>query len=334
MAAALVVLAVSWWASSSQVTIAPGEAGVVRRFGVIVPQPIQPGLHLRFPWPVERVDVVDRDTARLVEFGFRLEGTRRVRDGGVAQELDLVTGDENLVDVTAVLQYRVVDPVAYLVGCEVVDEVIRQVGAAAVSDVLVHQRIDEVLTTHRPQIQDQVLSRSQHLVDDYGLGVMLDGFRLLDVHAPAPVHDAFRDVASAQEDQATSINRAEGYRDATLAQARGEAVAVGTRATAHAEGATLRATAESTGFVLLLDAAATTRTLTRRRLYLEALEQVLDDRRIVVRPGRSGGEFELWLFEGDAARPADGSGGRSIQVPVLPQAPGDPRSATVTLEEP
>ncbi len=327
------VLALAWL-GSSLVVVDPGEVGVVRRFGAVLGPPLlEEGLHLRWPWPVERVDVLDRDTARLVELGFRLDGTRRLRDGSVSQELDMITGDENLVDVTALIQYRVADPIAYLYGCDSPEQVVRQIGIAAVSEVLVHQPIDELLTTRRPAIQEMVLARTQELADAYGLGVRVEGFRLLDVHAPAPVHDAFRDVASAQENLVTSVNRAEGYRDSTLARARGEAAQTGASAAVHAARVVARARGEADAFTRLVAASAPARAQTRTRLHLETIERVLSGRRLVVRPGRSGGEFELWLLDGGEAADAGGDGGATIRVPVIPQADGDPASAEVRLQE-
>ena len=317
------------WLGTALTQVAPGERGVVRRFGAVQSELLEPGLHLHLPRPLDRVDLCDVDGVRVVELGFRTRDGFRVRDPAVAGELDLISGDENLVDITATLEYRATDPRAFLFGAVEPEETVRQAVISAVNETLVDRGIDAVLTTERAPVQEEALARAQDQLAPYGLGVELVALRLMDVHAPAQVHDAFREVASAQEDAATTINTALGERERALAGARGQASSTRLSARADAETGRARAEGEAAAFSALVEAADGTRAGTRRRLYLEAIERVLPGRSKVVRPGATAGSFELWLVP--ATDDDEGTGRDTIRVPTLPQAPGDPESVEIDL---
>lgn len=329
IALAAAAVAAILWLGTALTQVAPGERGVVRRFGAVQSALLEPGLHLHLPRPLDRVDLCDVDGVRVVELGFRTRDGFRVRDPAVAGELDLISGDENLVDITATLEYRASDPRAFLFGAVEPEETVRHAVIAAVNETLVDRGIDAVLTTERAAVQEEALARAQDQLAPYGLGVELVALRLMDVHAPAQVHDAFREVASAQEDAATTINTALGERERALAGARGQASS--TRLTARATAVTERARAEgeAAAFSALVEAAEGTRAGTQRRLYLEAIERVLPGRSKVIRPGANAGSFELWLVP--AADDEEGAGRNTIRVPTLPQAPGDPESVEIDL---
>ena len=320
------LLAVAWLLSGVTI-VRPGEVGIARRFGTAQAPPMGPGPHLTLPYPIVQVDICRTDRIRVAELGFRLRGQYRVRDPGVASELDLITGDENLVDITATAEYRVVDPSAFLYEVEDPDALVRQATIAAMNEIAVGQRIDHLLTDGRTDLQERTQVAAQVRLDEYGVGVKLVSVRLLDVHAPPQVHDAFREVASALEDATTTISTAEGARERSLADARGEAVRLRKEAEADAVRAVWLAQGEARAFSELAAAVRTSPSTARKRLYLETLEQVLAGRRVVVRPGT--GEFELWTLPADDA--VD-TGGRRLQVPVIPGKPGDPTSVEIELE--
>lgn len=328
IAAAVAALLVGAWLWSGVTVVRPGEVGIARHFGKAQSPPMTPGLHLTAPYPIARVDICRTDRVRVAELGFRLRGEYRVRDPEVASELDLITGDENLVDITATAEYRVVDPLAFLYHVVDPDELVRHSTIAAMNEVVVGQRIDYLLTSGREDLQERTRVEAQALLDAYGVGVELISVRLLDVHAPPQVHDAFREVASALEDATTKVNVAEGDRARSLAEARGEATRVRKDAEADATRLVLRADGEARAFSGLAEVARKSPTTTRKRLYLETLERVLAGRRKIVRPGS--GQFDLWNLPGGGQGEA---AGRTIQVPVLPQRPGDPTSAEIELVE-
>ncbi len=329
VAAVAAGIAALLWLGTAVTQVRPGERGVVRHFGAPAEGLLEPGLHLHWPRPIDRVDICAVDQARLLELGFRVRGGYSVREPEVADELDLITGDENLVDLTAVVEYRAVDPRTFLFDAEDPEAIIRHAIVASVSDTLVDREIDAVLTTDRAAVQERALARAQELLDGYGLGVELAALRLMNVHAPPQVHDAFREVASAQEDAATTIRTAQGERDRALAGARGAAAEARLTARADAEHARARAAGEALAFSALARAARAAPAGTEKRLYLETLERILPGRHKVVRPGSGAGAFELWLTPAATPEPERGPG--TISVPVIPQAPGDPTTAEVDL---
>jgi len=328
--AASVTLAIvaAGWLLSGITIVRPGEVAVIRCFGVPSSEPLGPGIHLRWPAPIEQADICRDELVRVVEIGFRMQGDFEVRDPGVADELDLITGDENLVDITAAAEYRVADPIAFLYIVEDPDAVVRDVLVASTNAVAVDRRIDDVLTTDRAELQQASMRLAQQWLARYGTGIELVGFRLLSVHAPPQVHDAFREVASAHEDALTSINRAHGDHARALAEARAQAARIRQEARAGAAHLVARAHGDASAFSDLSEASKSAPGPTRRRLYLETLERTLADREKIVRPGRDG--FDLWLIEA----PSDAEeGGRRIQVPVIPQKAGDPTSMEVDLDQ-
>jgi HflK protein len=330
IAAGTAALLIGAWLWSGVTVVRPGEVGIARRFGTAQSPPMGPGLHLTAPYPIARVDICRTDHIRLAELGFRLRGEYRVRDPEVASELDLITGDENLVDVTATAEYRVVDPHAFLYNVADPDALVRHSTIAAMNEVVVGRRIDHLLTRGREDLQERTREEAQARLDAYGVGVELVSVRLLDVHAPPQVHDAFREVASALEDATTTVNVAGGDRARLLAEARGEATRVRKGAQADATRLVLLADGEARAFAELAEVASKSPSTTRKRLYLETLQDVLAGRRKIIRPGS--GQFDLWTLPGGGQ---DEGGGRRIQIPVLPERPGDPTSAEIELlEEP
>ena len=328
MTAAVVgVIVASTWLLSGLTVVRPGEVAVARRFGVPATAALEPGLHLRWPVPIEKVDICREDRVRVVEIGFRMRGDFEIRDPGIADELDLITGDENLVDFTAAAEYRVGDPIAFLYKLENPDAVVRDILVASTNAVAADRRIDDVLTTDRAELQLASMTLAQQWLARYDTGIELLAFRLLSVHAPPQVHDAFREVASAQEDALTSINRAHGDNARVLADARATAARMRHEAKADAAHVVARAHGDASAFSDLSDAARDAPGPTRRRLYLETLERVLGGRQKIVRPGTD--RFDLWWIE---APPTDDDGGQRIRVPVIPQKTGDPTSMEVDLD--
>ncbi len=315
------------WLISAFTVIRPGEVGVARRFGAPTDTTLAPGLHLRFPWPVETVDTCAVDHVRVIELGFRTHDGLRLRDPVVARELDLITGDENLVDLTAVAEYRVADPYAFLYVVADPDPLVQQAVVGALDEVVLANRIDDLLTVDRDPIQGAALAATQRRLDAYGAGIEVTALRLLDVHAPPQVHDAFREVASAMEDAETAVNRARGEHDRLLAEARADAAQQVADAEVDSRLLVARARGEARAFAEFSAAERSHPVATRERLYLEALERALAGRRKVIRPGS--GEFELWLVPPGET----GDDGNTIEVPVIPQRAGDPTSATVDLDQ-
>ncbi len=257
----------------------PGEEAVVRRFGQVTQRRVGEGLHYRLPWPVERVDVVNVSQIRREGIGLRPP------EHEVAlhppEEPQILTGDENIVSVKVIVQYRIKDPADYLLRVDydantlirnTVRDVIVTLGGRAV--------VDDLLTTGRPDLQRAILANAQKTLDNYQSGLQLISINLQEVYPPKEVADAFRNVSSAREEKEATINDAQGYANSVLPKARGDAQRVNQEAQGYVAQVTNRAKGDAQRFgdVLKeyrLNAANHSTDVTRYRYFVETMEQVL-----------------------------------------------------------
>jgi Cu+-exporting ATPase len=227
-------LCLALYALSGMTQIGPDEIGVVRRFGRPITPDLNPGLHWRWPWPVEQVIRLQPDRVRTVEIGFRPlnGGTPQAlawssSHGGEGierrpEEAIMITGDGNLVELQASFRYTVSDPHAYFFDVETPDDVIRSAGEAAIRETIAGRTFLELLTRYRDSLANDVLKRLNQRLQMYGnLGVTLQGLDLHDLHPPFDVVPDYRRVTMAMESRDRQINEAEAeklrvYSDARL----------------------------------------------------------------------------------------------------------------------
>ena len=178
-------------------SVGPGEQGVVRRFGK-EHRTAAPGLHYAMPL-AESVDVVNIEEVRRVEVGFNGEVT-------INEEALMLTGDENIVEVQMVVQYRVADPTKYLFRLRDPERTLHIASEVALRSVVGRTNIDDVMTTGRQQVQAATRELLQQLMDDYEGGLEITEVKLDAVDAPDEVKDAFNAVTRAREDKEKLVN--------------------------------------------------------------------------------------------------------------------------------
>jgi modulator of FtsH protease HflK len=277
-----------------------GERAIVQRFGALAGAPREAGLTFAAPL-VDRVELVRVDEVRERPIGYRTTGGALTREP-LLEEALYVTADENVIDLHAEVQYRVADPVRYRLGVESPGDVLAALVRGRLVESMASRPIDAVYTSERADVEGWLLQSVRRDVDRLALGVDVLAVRLLDVHAPAAVHDAFREVASAHEDRLTAIHQAGEYAAGVVVVARGEAE----RVIDEAEGQARQRLAEATGAAAAFEALAAEHKLAPRitedRLYLEAAERILPGARKIVRStaGKATG-YELWLRGNGAA---------------------------------
>jgi membrane protease subunit HflK len=208
MIAAVAIIALLIWLATGFYMIGPGEQGVVRRFGKEVER-TGPGLRYHLPAPIERVEVVNLAVVRRVEVGFRSEPRYRV----IPQEALMLTGDENIVDAQAIVQYRVKDPGQYLFRVRDPDQALRDATEVALRSVIGRTTIDDAMTVGRVRVQDSARDFLQQLLDTYEAGLVVTELKLQVVDPPEQVKDAFHEVVRAREDRERLINEARGYQE-------------------------------------------------------------------------------------------------------------------------
>ncbi|MFQ5830373.1 MAG: FtsH protease activity modulator HflK, partial [Candidatus Methylomirabilia bacterium] len=220
LAGVIVVLLI--WLATGIYVVGPGEQGVVRQFGKVV-DTTGAGLNYRYPWPIQRVDVVNVERIQRLEVGFRSDRRRPGRIHPIPAESLMLTGDENIVDTELIVQYRIRDPKQFLFRLRNPIQTLRAATEIALRSRVGNTTIDEVLTVGRARVQEETRDFLQQLMDTYESGVLITAVKLQQVDAPDQVKDAFHEVVRAREDREKLINQARGYREDLIPKARGQA---------------------------------------------------------------------------------------------------------------
>jgi membrane protease subunit HflK len=303
--AALILGAVAYLASGITV-VQQDELAVVRRFGAVLREPWGPGLHWGLPWGIDRIDRVKPGQTRTLTVGARDPQAAPLASSPNPETDDFLTGDLNLVTAQAIIQYRVLDPVPFLFAARSVDATLAVVSESALTRALAGRSIDDVLTTGRAEVADRMLRAVQERVDLQGLGVSIRAVRLGRVAPPVPVAPAFADAARARSDRRQAVTRAEEYRDRAQADARGQAREIADRAAGQFDRLVQGARGEADRFTKVLAESRKDLAATRRRLYLEALADLLPrfTRKVVVAPGH---DLDISLFTEGGPRTQGGA---------------------------
>jgi len=261
--------------------VGPDEEGVVQTFGKYS-YSTSPGLHFKLPWPIQTVKLPRVTEVKRLEIGFRtvtLGPPARYHDASndarMLKEAQMLTGDENVINSSMIVQYKISDAVAYLFNVKNPDETIHDLAEAAERQIIGNRPIDDVLTVGKTDIQLEIAEKMQTMADLYGIGVYIIAAQLQDVKAPREVAAAFTDVATAKEDRNRIINTSRGYQNEQIPQARGRAAQL----LRQAEGYELERIARSEGdvarFLALAEEYKKAPSITKERLYLETMKSVL-----------------------------------------------------------
>lgn len=252
-----------WLLFSSVVLVAEQQRGVVLRFGQLA-RVMQPGLNFKAPWPIEHVYKVN--ATEIKNFSDRVP---------------VLTKDENIVDVAVNVQYRVSDPVRYLFGTRDGDEVLRQATLSTVREHVGRSNLDTVLGA-REELATLAKQQLQKLLDTYRTGLVVTELNLPDARPPQQVKPAFDDVNSAQQDKERLISEARAYAAKVVPEARGQAARVRTVAEGYKTAKIARATGDAERFSLLVEQYRNAPDVTRKRLWLETVQDVLSRTRTIV----------------------------------------------------
>lgn len=270
-----VLLAVVLWLGSGIYIVEPDEVGVVKRFGAY-DRTTDPGPHYRIPYPIESVETPKVTKIQRLEVGFR--GSASFGGTGirlVPEESLMLTGDENIVDVQFIVQYQIDNAQFYLFNVLNQDKTVKDAAEAAMREVIGYNKIDAALTDDKTTIQGDTRILLQRILDSYNSGIHVVAVQLQDVHPPRQVVDAFKDVASAKEDKSRFINEAEAYQNDLIPKTRGEVASIHNQALAYRESKIQQAQGESSRFLSVLAEYRKAEDITKKRLYLETMEEIL-----------------------------------------------------------
>lgn len=261
------------WGLTGIYVVDEGSRGVVTRFGAFV-DTTQPGLHWHVPAPVERVDVVNMEQQRFLEIGYR-SGGRAQSLGSVPKEAMMLTQDENIIDIRLAVQYQIKDAKAYLFNVADPDLTLKQVIESAQRAVIGKNTMDFVLTEGRSNIADEIKTEIQRTLDDYETGIRVSSVNLVDAQPPDEVQNAFEDAIKAREDEQRLKNEAEAYANEVVPKARGAAARLLEESEAYRQKAVAKAEGESSRFQQLLTEYEKAPDVTRERLYLETMQDII-----------------------------------------------------------
>lgn len=276
--AAIGVILLALWVASGFYRVQPDEQGVVMRFGEFV-RSTPPGLNYALPVPIEHVMTPRVTRINRIDIGFRssVEGTRPTPTRDVIEESLMLTGDENIIDIDFAVFWRIRQAGEFLFNTRNPEQTVKSAAESTMREMIGRTPIQPALTEARAQIEQEVRRTTQAIMDSYGAGVEITQVQLQKVDPPAAVIDAFRDVQRANADRERVRSEAESFRNDVIPRARGEAERLVQEASGARESQVARANGEGQRFTSVLAAYSQARDITRLRMYLETMEEVLRD---------------------------------------------------------
>ncbi len=268
----IVIVALILWLATGIYQVQPGEEGVVRTLGRYTGT-TSSGLHYRLPWPIQTVTVVDVESIRRMEVGFRT--TARGEKQEELSEALMLTEDENIVQVELLVQYRVGDVRAFVFNVQEPERVLHTTTEVALRSAVGQMTIDAVITEERARVQEETRLFLSRLLKEYGTGILVTDVRLQVADPPAEVRDAFQEVVRARADKERLINEAQAYQNDVVPRARGEKQKLIEEAAAFKEEQVLQATGDAERFLAVLQEYRLAPEVTRERMHIEALETIL-----------------------------------------------------------
>lgn len=271
----IVVVAVVVWLLFGFYIVDEGRRGVELRFGQFS-QSTMPGLHWHAPYPIESVELVDVEQRRFIEVGYRSSGGLGTSgQQTVPREALMLTQDENIVDIRVAVQYQVKDARDYLFNVRDPDATLKQVTESAIREVIGKSKMDFVLTEGRAEVAMQAKSLIQSNLDQYQAGLLVTTVNLQDAQPPEEVQDAFVDAIKAREDEQRQKQEAQAYSNDIIPKARGAAARLLEEAAGYQLSVIARAEGEASRFSQMLTEYTKAPEVTRKRLYLDTMEEVL-----------------------------------------------------------
>jgi membrane protease subunit HflK len=258
-------------------TVAPDEEGIVLRFGKFV-RTAGPGIHFKFPAPIESATKVKVEYVYKEEFGFSTEkaGVQTYyRKGDYSDESLMLSGDLNIADVEWIVQYKIKNPTDYLFNVREQVNTIRDVAESSMRMVVGDRSITEVLTVGRVEIALEMQEAMQELLDSYQIGVSIVTVQLQDVNPPEKVKPSFNEVNQAKQDKEKFTNQAWETYNKAIPEMEGKASRMISEAEGYAVNRTNRAKGDAERFIALWKEYNQARDVTRRRLYIETMAEVM-----------------------------------------------------------
>jgi|AraplaMF_Col_mMF_1032025.scaffolds.fasta_scaffold00039_63 membrane protease subunit HflK len=323
----IVVALVVLWGATGFYVVNPGEVGVNTVFGVFKSQ-TEPGLHWNPPAPIGHVYTPDVSTLRSTYLGFRSSGDV---SSDVPEESLMLTKDENIIDIKAVVQWRIrADQVQqYLFEIADPDISVKSAVESAIREIIGQSDFQNAITVQKGEITSRTQQLAQKMLDTYHAGIRIEAINLSEVTAPSEVIDAFRDVQRASNDAQSAVNDAYAYRNKVVQAAQGQSVQIVREAEAYKAEKVATAQGDAERFLSVYEQYKQNPSVTERRLYLETMQSIFGGmNKVLIDPSASGPGAIPYLPLDQLIRKAPGSAPSNQNTPpagsdtsVQPAAP-------------
>jgi len=288
--------ALALWLLTGFYRVEPDELGVELVLGKVTAQ-TTPGLNYNLPYPLGQVFVPKVLAVREISVGQRdFDNARGVPGRDIPDESLMLTGDENMVDVSFKVQWNIKDARAYLFNIQNPESTVKAVAESAMREIIGKNSIEMILTENQRRIENDVRQLMQKTLDDYKSGVEVRLVNMHKVNPPTQVIDAFRDVQAARIDAERLQNEAQAYANRIVPEARGQAAAVTAQANAYRQRTVEEARGQADRFSKVLEEYKRAPDVTRERLYLETMERVFGGMdKVIVDQGKGEGSIQPYL---------------------------------------
>lgn len=276
----IVIALAAFWIYLCTYIVDTDEQGIELRFGRWI-ETTDPGIH--FHWvPFETVLITKVTAVNVIQIGFG--NTVKAQ-----KERQMLTGDENIVDAPFSIMWRINDPAKYQFNLKDKEDTIKSIAESAMREVVAKTNVENVMTNNKDGIEIEVMEITQGLLDRYGAGIAITQVKMEDVKPPVEISDAFNDVQKAEADRERAISLAKLEQNKIVPQARGEAAKMLEQAEAYKSKVIAEAEGEASRFEAILTEYSKAKDVTRRRLYLDTMQQVLSGTDKVVIDSKGGG---------------------------------------------
>lgn len=259
-------------------TVDESDQAVILTFGKVEDGITEPGLHFKMPWPIQSVEKLSKETFSL-QFGYEQKEVKK----DLPDETKMITGDENIVQADLVVQWKITNPEKYLFNASDPKEILYDSTSASLRSIIGSSKIDDALTSGKAEIEADVRELLSTLVEKYDIGVSILAVKLQDVELPNDeVRKAFTNVTDARETMNTKLNEAQKYKNKRENEAVGEKAALLSKAEGEKAARLEKARGDVAVFNKIYAEYKTNPDITRQRLVLETLEQVLPGAEIYI----------------------------------------------------
>ena len=276
----LIIVALIIWLATGFYRVEPDEQGIELLFGKWNQVTTEPGLHYFFPTPFGKTMTPKVESIRKINVGYRsaseLGFSSNSSDRNVLEESLMLTGDQNIVDVNFTVLYKIKDAGKFLFKLRNPETTVKDMSESVMREIVGQRDLEFLLTGGRQEVEQVVRGDLQDILDEYESGILVQSIQLQSVNPPALVIDAFDEVQRARQDKEKLVNEANSYLNKIVPNARGDAAKLVQEATAYKEQVIKQAEGVAQNFIDVYNSYKGTKYVTRQRIYLETLTEVLE----------------------------------------------------------